>query len=140
LTTVAGERGGLLVEREVVEGCAAGRNDRRCWTGEALLGGRERDCWVVRPLRYWTGKSLLGCAVRWITAALLGGRDGRWLRCVVRPLRYWTGKALLGCAAGWERGDDGGLLDGAAGDKRLTTVAGERGGLLVEREVCCWEE
>jgi hypothetical protein len=40
-TTVAGERGGLLVEREVGEGCAAGRNDRRCWTGEALLGRRE---------------------------------------------------------------------------------------------------
>ena len=57
-TTVAGERGGLLVEREVGEGCAAGRNDRRCWTG----------------------KLLLGCAVRWMTAALLGGRDGRRLR------------------------------------------------------------
>jgi hypothetical protein len=80
LTTVAEKRGGLLVEREVGEGCAAWRNDRRCWMGEALLGGRERDCWVVRPLRYWTRKSLLGCAVRWITAALLGGRDGRWLR------------------------------------------------------------
>ena len=64
-TTVAGERGGLLVEREVGEGCAAGRNDRRCWTGEALLGRRERDCWVVRPLRHWTGKALLGCAVGW---------------------------------------------------------------------------
>jgi hypothetical protein len=76
----------MLLGGRKVDNYAAGREGggRRlcCWTGEALLGVRERNCWVVRPLR------------------------------------YWTGKALLGCAAGWERGDDGGLLDGAAGDKR----------------------
>ena len=63
-------------------------------------------------------------ATGWERARLLGGTTGRERRCWAALLGGrgvddgCTARWYNGCAAGWETGDDGGLLEGAAGDSK----------------------